>query len=199
MAQAVGGGVWDGWIALDTATWLRFGDLGWYLFMYNDGLPVRLIADHVGLTVTMRSPLLTRIKALSPVTIPWSEIAGARQRGRGYRTVAGGFSLAALTDVTVDVVGSSAEEWRLQFDDDYDDDPEWSDRSQDDDQDRLEQSANERAEHADDDLWQEYTQEVNGPDWRAGTAAFRFTTATPVGLIEFVELRRTGQPWTAAG
>ncbi|MBI1759764.1 MAG: hypothetical protein HYR62_11165 [Actinobacteria bacterium] len=188
-AQPGGGGVWDGWLATATVDWFWERTPPWYVelvFSYRD-LPVRLVADHSGIVVAVRGPLISRLRRQPPVTIPWPDIAGARQRDRGYTTPGGTVSLVHLTDVTVDVVGVAATSWREWYEDDELDEDEALDEALD------ERDAGDERER------ESYLRTSNGPDWRPGTAALRFTTRRPDGLVELATQRGSGRPWPGTG
>jgi hypothetical protein len=185
LLAASGGGLWTGWLGNSCVEWLwppaRVGL--WSSLMYPDRAPVRVTADLSGVTVALRGPIAAALWRRQPVLIPWTEIAGARSRdrGRGFddRTV----SLLRLTDVTVDVVGASAQGWAdmWELDDAADDcvcEPA-------------------RAEYVgaetDDDTAEEI-REAFGPDWVPGTAALVLITTSPEGLVATISARGLGRP-----
>jgi hypothetical protein len=155
----------------------------WYIeALFPTGYPVRVVADSIGLAVTVRGMLRLR-RPRPPRRISWTDVAGARQRYRGYRMTSNHWSLVPLTDVTIDVVGPSAHSWRVLFeDDDSDTAPEAADTG----------AVDTQAEVLE---WREYVRDLNGPDWREGTAALRFTTPAPANIVTLIEGRRRGAPW----
>lgn len=81
---------------------------GW---SFDDGIPAEVRVGSEGLEIALRGRT-TRSNGRRPVLIPWAEVAGARAHDRGHRWPSGtSFSPLRLTEVTVDVVGPSAEEW----------------------------------------------------------------------------------------
>jgi hypothetical protein len=194
-AAAAGGGEWAGRLSTDTADWLWPRGLSMALgLMYGDGLPVRLRADSAGITVAPYGPLVSRLRRLSPVLIPWSDIAGARERDRGYSTASGKLSTVTLHDVTIDVVGPSATEWDFADDwlDDADEDVTDGYEAAPDDPPHDDDEPFDAAEHA------AFLVEHYGPDWRPGTAPLVVTTAATDGLVEHVTRWATGRPHVVA-
>jgi len=169
-AQAAGGGVWRGAVCDLTADWLWNDGVPLVAGFILEDVPVLITASEQGLSVAVRGPARLLVRR-DPCTIPWADIAGARQGQRRHRIFSGRPSLIALTEITIDVVGPSAEVWFALYTDDPDDDP-------------LPPNA--------DDTEEEIARELAGDDWRPGTAPLRFITPTPDGLIHTVDQHHTG-------
>lgn len=169
------GGTWRGWLVSDTTEWL-LPDQRWFAVLLDTApTPVRLIADAAGITVTVRGPVVSRSWRRPSIVIPWSEVVGARQHERGHKFEGPRLWITTLTEVTVDVVGASAEEWRDRYDEDFVD----------------------GAEDTDDGEvgWIELRRDAGGVDWRPGTAPLRFVSDAVDGLVELIERHASGRPW----
>jgi hypothetical protein len=175
-----GGGTWTGRISPSTWPWLWPELRPSFLSGARDlGLPVHLAATAEGLRLTGRG---IGGRGLPPLLVPWSQVAGARGRDRGFDAGGGTLSLVRLAEVTVDLVGMAAEGWRLAFDLDHEpEQPEGGPPEE-------PLTAAERAE------FEKYVVLENGPDWRPGTAALRFVTSVPDGLAALVTARASGVP-----
>jgi hypothetical protein len=98
-------------IGSDTAGWLwpssRLIGGAW-----TRGVPVNLDVGESGLTFSPRTRLL-RGDRWAPVTLAWQELAGADCTSRGHQGRTGGLTLHETFDVTLRVVGSRAEGFRM--------------------------------------------------------------------------------------
>ena len=164
--QASGQGRWEGHLDAATAAWLWDAG-GIALFSYHGGFPCRLTGDALGLTVAPRGLLLPRLRRYREVTMPWTDVAGGRQLTPVHRNWAGQLSVLPLTELTIDVVGASAQ--GLNDLDELDGDPE--------------------AGEVLDGL-----REIYGPQWRPGTVALTALLSSPDGLLDLIATRAQGKP-----
>lgn len=197
--QATGGGAWVGLVPLIAAEELWGVRLPrWVLFGYDEGLPVRLVADSAGVHLHPRGLVLPRLSRIAPASIPWSDLAGARSRALGLRTTSGrSVRLVPMSAVTLDLVGTSADGrlpepstqelqkafHRLGIETDEHGEPVL-----DEEPDALLHEEQERAERSD------YYRDVYGADWQPGTEPLVLTTCEPTGLVELVAARHAGRP-----
>lgn len=181
-ARAAGRGEWAGWISYDSAWWLwvetdgaRAADIP------EEGLPARITTDDHGLVAEVRGRFNRLRFHPVAVRIPWSEVAGARERPVGYVRPGGTVSGARLTAVTLDLVGAAAGGWRELY--------VWSDaeiaasaeivfRAE------LEEYRRESAADAREEF----------PDRAPGTAPLEFWTTAPDGLAAYVDRAKLGRP-----
>ena len=99
--------------------------------------------------------------------MPWTDIAGGRQCPPVHRNWAGQFSVLPLTELTVDVVGATAQ--GLNDLDELDGDPE--------------------ADEVLDDL-----RAIYGPQWQPGTVALTAMLSSPDGLLDLIATWAQGKP-----
>ncbi|GAB3841622.1 hypothetical protein ACFPIJ_43710 [Dactylosporangium cerinum] len=166
-AQASGQGRWEGHLDAAMATAWLWDAGGLALFSYQGWLPCRITGDALGLTIAPRGLLLPRRRRYQPVSVPWTDIAGGRQLAPVFRNQAGQFSLLPLTELTIDVVGATAQGAN---DLDYlDGEPE--------------------AGEVLDEL-----RELYGPQWQPGTVPLTAMLSSPAGLLDLIRTRGQGQP-----
>jgi hypothetical protein len=79
---------------------------------WTRGVPVDIEVGESGLVVSPRTRLL-RGERWSPVTLAWSELAGAYSKSRGHTGRTGGLTLRETFEVTLHVVGSRASGFEL--------------------------------------------------------------------------------------
>ncbi|MFB9181100.1 hypothetical protein ACFFX1_23380 [Dactylosporangium sucinum] len=104
-AHRAGVRTWTGHVPLDHAVGLW--DLGVVAaFRFGGGLPVRVTPTQAGLFVAVRSSAGGRRYA--PVTVQWSDIAGARTEAAGRATDWGRVAMLPLTTVTVELAPPGA-------------------------------------------------------------------------------------------
>lgn len=189
-----GGGVWLGWADAGQVEPLLGRPLSaWISFLYIEtGLPVRLDADHSGLQLRLRGVLLPRLVDVPARTIPWSDLAGARETQLGFRRADHRPATVRLTVVTLDLVGRSADGYL----------PEPTEEEftaamrtlgvdittlEDDPDDPVDEAAEAQEE-------EHFWREEYGPDWRRGTLPLQLTTPASDGLVELVTRRAGGRP-----
>lgn len=189
-----GGGVWLGWADAEQVEPLLGRPLSaWIWFLYTEtGLPVRLDADHSGLQLRLRGVLLPRLVGAPTRTIPWTDLAGARETRLGFRRADHRPATVRLTAVTLDLVGPSADGYLPELSDE-----EFAEEMrtlgvdvtnlEDDPDDPIDEAAEDQEE-------EQFWREIYGPDWRRGTLPLQLTTPASEGLVELVARRARGRP-----
>jgi hypothetical protein len=100
-----------GVIGSEAASWL-WPDSRLLSGAWTRGVPIDIELADTGLTLSPRTRLL-RGERWAPVTLAWDEVGGASAKPRGHTGRTGGLTLREMYEVTVEVVGGRAADFRM--------------------------------------------------------------------------------------